>query len=98
MTDTIPPNPVASAPTLAGKALALVGVLVSCAYLANIGAGMFAEIPDFIPGLGNLDEVFFSGLLIVSLHKLGIQAIPGLSNLRSKPPALPGARGSTGSH
>ena len=92
MTNAIPPNPAASSPTLTGKALALLGVLVSCAYLANIGAGIFAEIPDIIPGLGNLDEVFFSGLLIVSLHKLGIQVIPGLPNSRPSPPALPGPR------
>lgn len=78
--------------TLAGKLLALGGVLLSCAYLANIGAGVLGEIPDVIPGLGNLDEVFFSGLLIVSLHKLGIQVIPGLSNPRPQPPTLPGPR------
>ncbi len=78
--------------TLTGKLLALVGVLISCAYLANIGAGVLAEIPDLIPGLGNLDEVFFSGLLFASLHKLGIQMIPGMTNSRPQPPALPGPR------
>jgi hypothetical protein len=78
--------------TLMGKLLALGGVLLSCAYLANLGAGMLGELPDVMPGLGNLDEVFFSGLLIVSLHKLGIQVIPGLAGSRKEPPALPGPR------
>src|SRR5205823_5948894 len=41
------PAPQASS-TLAGKAVALVGVLVSCAYLANLGAGVFLEIPDIL--------------------------------------------------
>jgi hypothetical protein len=76
--------------TLAGKLLAIGGVLLSCAYLANLGAGLFPELPDNLPAIGNLDEVFFSGLLIVSLHKLGIQVIPGLTNHRPQPPALPG--------
>lgn len=81
MTNASPP-PSPAGPTLSGKLLALLGVLLSCAYLANLGAGVFPELPDNLPGIGNLDEVFFSGLLIVSLHKLGIQAIPGLANNR----------------
>ncbi len=76
--------------TLAGKLLAIGGVLLSCAYLANLGAGIFPELPDNLPAIGNLDEVFFSGLLIVSLHKLGIQVIPGLTGSRPQPPAVPG--------
>ncbi|MDX1947963.1 MAG: hypothetical protein SFU86_21370 [Pirellulaceae bacterium] len=71
--------------SLAGKALALVGVVVSCVYLANLGAGIFPELPDNIPGIGNLDEVFFSGLLFVCLGKLGISMLPGL-------PLAPSAR------
>ncbi|MEX2175318.1 MAG: hypothetical protein WD872_13230 [Pirellulaceae bacterium] len=67
----------------AGKLLALVGVVVSCAYLANIGAGIFGEIPDILPVIGNLDEVFFSGLLIACLQKLGLPILPGLSNRKS---------------
>ncbi len=39
-------------------------------------------VPDFFPGVGNLDEVFFSGLLIISMHKLGIPIIPGLTSPR----------------
>jgi hypothetical protein len=67
-------SPVSS--TLAGKAVAIVGVLVSCAYLANLGGGLFLEIPDIIPGIGNLDEVFFTTVLLASLAKLGISILP----------------------
>jgi len=62
--------------TLAGKAVALLGVLISCAYLANLGAGIFLEIPDILPGIGNLDEVFFTTVLLASLAKLGIPILP----------------------
>jgi len=64
--------------TLIGKAVALAGVLVSCLYLANLGAGVFFEIPDILPGIGNLDEVFFSTVLLASLAKLGIPILPNL--------------------
>lgn len=73
-------------PTLTTKLFAIGCVLVSCAYLGNIGAGIFGEIPDVIPGLGNLDEVFFSGLLIVSLAKLGINIVPNLGGSKSNLP------------
>ena len=64
--------------TLTGKAVALLGVLISCAYLANLGAGIFLEIPDILPGIGNLDEVFFTTVLLASLAKLGIPILPKL--------------------
>jgi len=51
--------------------LAVFGLLVSTAYLANLSGG-FIEIPDNIPGIGNLDEVFFSGIFFASLAQLGI--------------------------
>ena len=73
-------------PTLTGKLVALGGVLFSAAYLSNLGAGVFGEIPDVVPGLGNLDEVFFSGLLILSLAKLGINVIPNLQAPKGSPP------------
>jgi hypothetical protein len=53
-------------------------------------------VPDVIPGLGNLDEVFFSGVLIMSLHKLGIPVIPGLSSVRPNLPA--GSNPPSGGH
>jgi hypothetical protein len=62
-----------------GKAVALLGVLISCAYLANLGAGIFLEIPDILPGIGNLDEVFFTTVLLASLAKLGIPILPNVS-------------------
>lgn len=73
---SVPAPPVTS--TLAGKAVALAGVLVSCVYLANLGGGLFLEIPDIIPGIGNLDEVFFTTVLLASLAKLGIPVLPKL--------------------
>ena len=73
-------------PTLASKLVAIGGVLVACAYLSNLGAGLVGEIPDVIPGLGNLDEVFFSGLLIFSLAKLGINIVPNLQGMKGSPP------------
>jgi hypothetical protein len=65
--------------TLAGKLVALAAALVSLVYLSNLGAGMFVEIPDVIPGIGNLDEVFFTTVLLASLAKLGIPLVPNLS-------------------
>jgi hypothetical protein len=96
MTTSTAPTPAAAGPTLAGKLVALAGVAISCAYLANLGAGLIGEVPDVIPGLGNLDEVFFSGVLIMSLHKLGIPVIPGLSSVRPNLPA--GSNPPSGSH
>jgi hypothetical protein len=61
---------------ITGKAVALLGVLVSCVYLANLGAGIFLEIPDILPGIGNLDEVFFTTVLLASLAKLGAPILP----------------------
>jgi hypothetical protein len=67
--------------TVAGKLVAIAGVVISCLYLANLGSGFLLEIPDVIPGLGNLDEVFFTTVLLASLAKLGISVVP---NLKSK--------------
>jgi len=67
--------------TVAGKLVAIAGVVISCFYLANLGGGVLLEIPDIIPGLGNLDEVFFTTVLLASLAKLGIPLVP---NLKSK--------------
>ena len=55
--------------------MALAGVAVSVLYLANLTFGVI-EIPDNLPLVGNLDEVFFSGLLFASLSRLGIR-LPG---------------------
>ena len=57
-------------------ALAIAGVAVSMLYLVNPTVGVFELIPDVIPVVGNLDEVFFTGLLLTSLARLGI-TLPG---------------------
>jgi hypothetical protein len=82
MNSEAPVSVASTTPTLSGKLVALGGVVIACAYLANLGAGFIDIIPDNLPGIGNLDEVFFSGLLIISMHKLGIPLIPGLTSPR----------------
>ena len=55
----------------ASGCLAIFGLLISVAYLSHISMGVI-EIPDNLPFIGNLDEVFFSGVLFASLARLGI--------------------------
>lgn len=62
----------ATATTARDRTLAWLGVGVSVLYLLNLSAG-FVELPDNLPLVGNLDEVFFSGVLFASLAKLGIR-------------------------
>lgn len=45
--------------------------LLSALYLFNPGAGFIELIPDNIPGVGNLDEVFFSAILLKCLAHFG---------------------------
>jgi hypothetical protein len=61
-----------------GQALAVVGVVLSLLYLSNIGAGIFEFIPDNLPGIGNIDEVVFTMILIYCLRRLGIDLAPHL--------------------
>ena len=76
----VPPTEGASPPptSMLGKLLAILGVLVSLLFLSNLTFGGFIplEIPDALPLIGNLDEVFFTGLLLTSLGYLGIPLIP----------------------
>jgi len=67
-----------------GYLFAAAGAIVSAAYLANIGAGIFELSPDVLPGVGNLDEVLFSFALIYCLRKLGIDLLPHMRG-SSKP-------------
>ncbi|HEX5103534.1 MAG TPA: hypothetical protein VFV87_06965 [Pirellulaceae bacterium] len=64
--------------TLVGKVLAIAGVLVSLLFLSNLTFGGIIplEIPDALPVIGNLDEVFFTGVLLASLSYLGVPLIP----------------------
>ena len=59
-----------------GYLFAAAGALVSALYLANLGAGFLEFGPDNLPGVGNLDEVLFSFLLLYCLRKLGIDPLP----------------------
>ena len=56
--------------------LAIIGLAISGLFLANPGAGALFEIPDILPGVGNLDEVFFSGVFFYCLGMLGINIMP----------------------
>jgi len=71
-------EPPQTKPGWIGQSLAAVGALVSALYLANIGAGFVELSPDNLPGIGNLDEFFFSLLLIYCLQKLGLNLLPFL--------------------
>lgn len=62
-----------------GTALAFAGILVSLFWMLNFTFGVF-EIPDNIPIIGNLDEVFFTMLFLGCLSYLGIE-IPFLEKL-----------------
>jgi hypothetical protein len=65
------------------------GAIISVLYLLNPGWGVFELLPDNLPIIGNLDEVFFTLLLLWCLQTLGIRLPPALSGLlaRSRPPA-----------
>lgn len=65
----------AETPRSTSKEMALLGVFISLLYLANLTFGII-EIPDNLPIIGNIDEVFFSGVLFASLSQLGIK-LPG---------------------
>jgi hypothetical protein len=89
--------------SLLGKLLAILGVLVSLLFLTNLTFGGIIpfEIPDALPIVGNLDEVFFSGLLLTCLSYLGISLIPNFrgeaARFRSETPRRIGASQAEGS-
>jgi hypothetical protein len=55
------------------KVIATATGLVSALYLINPTFGVFEFLPDNIPIVGNLDESFFTWVLIASLAALGIE-------------------------
>ena len=59
-----------------GSLFAAAGAVICALYLANLGAGFLEFGPDNLPGVGNLDEVLFSFLLLYCLRKLGIDPLP----------------------
>ena len=46
------------------------GIVVSVAYLLNLGAGLIELIPDNLPFVGNLDEAAFTAFLLFCLRGL----------------------------
>jgi len=70
-----------------GRLLASIGILASVVFLLNFTFGIF-EIPDNIPVVGNLDEAFFTGLLIACLRYLGFDPIPFKGRSSDKPEAM----------
>jgi hypothetical protein len=68
-----------------GHLWSVIGLVVSGCYLANIGAGVFGEIPDIIPGLGNLDEFIATTIFLTCLSRLGINILPPRTPTRALP-------------
>jgi len=69
--------------------MALFGAIVCLLFLSNLDCGGFLppfifEIPDWIPGIGNIDEVLVTGILAACLSRLGIDIIPGLHRNRGQ--------------
>jgi hypothetical protein len=62
----------------AERLAALVGIVISLLYLSNLGVGLVELLPDNVPLVGNLDEAFFTVLLLACLRKLGINLLPHL--------------------
>ena len=63
---------------------AILGIIVSSAYLLNIGAGIFELLPDNLPIVGNLDELAAASLLFASLKYFGIDLTDYLPRNRNK--------------
>ena len=65
-------HPVRSPVRTAG---AVLGVIASGFYLLNLSFGL-VEIPDYLPVIGNLDEVAVSAFFYGCMSYLGINLIP----------------------
>ncbi len=63
---------------------AILGIIISSAYLLNLGAGIFELLPDNLPIVGNLDEVAAASLLFASLKYFGIDLTAYLPRNRNK--------------
>lgn len=68
---------------------AVIGALLALAYLSNPGWGVAEVLPDNIPGLGNIDEVIATTILISCLARLGIRITPNVARTGSPPILLP---------
>lgn len=69
-----------SSRSCAGQVLAFFGVVVSVLYLANFTFGVI-EVPDNLPLIGNVDEVFFSFVLFNCLEYLGFRVTPFINRM-----------------
>ncbi|MFZ9887061.1 MAG: hypothetical protein ACO3JL_06130 [Myxococcota bacterium] len=79
-------------PGLGRKLMAVVGLVTSAVFLANI-PGLPPEIPDLLPAVGNLDELLASAVFLWSAKTLGIKPLALLLG-RREPRALPSSRDS----
>jgi len=61
--------------------VSLIGIAFSLLFLANLTFGIL-EIPDYLPIVGNIDEVFVTGVLIACLSRFGIHVAPNLDPRR----------------
>lgn len=60
-----------------GAIVAMSAVLISGLFLANLTFGV-VEIPDNLPLVGNIDEVFATAVLVSALSRFGIHLAPNL--------------------
>jgi hypothetical protein len=81
-------QPAAAHRPLCHRILALAGVLLSGLYLLNLSCGMVFEVPDFLPVVGNLDEVTVSAFFFGCLSYLGINLIPFRKDRKEQPVEL----------
>lgn len=58
-----------------GKAMAMLGSLISAVWLMNLSFGII-EIPDNLPVVGNIDETAAAWVLFSCLSYLGINIVP----------------------
>lgn len=76
MTNVEQTQPVAAPSSMVGNLISVIGLVLSGLFLANPGVGAFLEIPDFLPGVGNLDEVVATTIFLACLSRLGINVLP----------------------
>jgi len=68
---TTPDDPAPRKGGCVSGVLSIFGILISVFWLLNLSMGLI-EVPDNLPFIGNLDEVFFSAVLFSSLARWGI--------------------------
>jgi hypothetical protein len=65
-----PPGDGARPTSCAGVVVALVSIAIGLLHILNLGAGVFFEIPDNLPVVGNLDEAGAAGMVILGVQYL----------------------------